>query len=76
MSQDVDYDVSSLSAISHMGIGSGKGAFTTVNQVFPELVSAGLTPVVNGGAVYMQGPHNETLSLYCVHCYQRIRGKK
>jgi len=45
-------------------------------QLVPELVSAGLSPVVNGGAVYMQGPHNETLSLYCVHCYQRIRGKK
>ncbi len=52
MSQDVDYDVSSLSAITHMGISPGKGAFTTVNQVFPELVSAGLSPVVNGGAVY------------------------
>lgn len=76
MSQDVDYDVSSLSAISHMGTGPGKGAFTTVTQDLPELVSAGLSPVVNGGAVYMQGPHNETLSLYCVHCYQRIRGKK
>ena len=68
MSQDVDYDVSSLSAIRHMGIGTGKGVFTTVNQVLPELVSAGLSPVVNGRAVYLQGSHNETLSVYCVHC--------
>ncbi len=76
MTHDVDYDVSSLSAISHMGTGPGKGVFTTVNQVLPELVSAGLSPVVNGGAVSLQGPHNETLSVYRVHCRQRLRGKK
>ena len=59
-----------------MGIGPRKGAFTTVTQDLPELVSAGVSPVVNGGAVSLQGPHNETLSVYRVHCRQRIRGKK
>jgi len=34
-----------------MGIGPGKGVFTTVNQPTPGLVSTDLSPVVNGGAV-------------------------
>lgn len=71
-----DYDVSSLSAISQMGTGPGKGVFTAVKQALQELVSAGLSPVVNGGAVSLQGPHNETLSVYRVHCRQRFCGKK
>jgi hypothetical protein len=45
------YDASSLSAISHMGIGPGKGVLTTVKQPLTGLVSADLSPVVNGGAV-------------------------
>ena len=48
---DVNYDAASLSAISHMGIGPGKGVFTTVKQPTPGLVSTDLSPVVNGGAV-------------------------
>ena len=48
---DVNYDAASLSAISHMGIGPGKGIFTTVKQPTPGLVSTDLSPVVNGGAV-------------------------
>ena len=34
-----------------MGIGPGKGVFTTVNQPLTRLGSTGLSPVVNGGAV-------------------------
>lgn len=35
---DVNYDAASLSAISHMGIGSGKGVFTAVKQpIYPGL---------------------------------------
>jgi hypothetical protein len=34
-----------------MGIGPGKGVFTTVKQSTPGLVSTDLSPVVNGGAV-------------------------
>ena len=45
------YDAASLSAISHMGIGPGKGVFTTVKQPLIRLVSTDLSPVVNGGAV-------------------------
>jgi hypothetical protein len=48
---DAHYDAASLSAISHMGIGPGKGIFTTVKQPIPRLVSTDLSPVVNGGAV-------------------------
>lgn len=59
-----------------MGTGPGKGVITTVKQALSELVSAGLSSVVNGGAVSLQGPHNETLSVYRVHCRQRIRGEK
>ena len=46
-----DYDAASLSAISQMGIGPGKGVFTTVKQPLIRLVSTDLSPVVNGGAV-------------------------
>ena len=45
------YDAVSLSAISQMGIGPGKGVFTTVKQPLTGLVSTDLSPVVNGGAV-------------------------
>jgi len=48
---DAHYDAASLSAISQMGIGPGKGIFTTVKQPIPRLVSTDLSPVVNGGAV-------------------------
>ena len=48
---DAHYDAASLSAISHMGIGPGKGVFTAVKQPTPGLVSTDLSPVVNGGAV-------------------------
>ena len=34
-----------------MGIGPGKGVFTTVKQPLIRLVSTDLSPVVNGGAV-------------------------
>ena len=34
-----------------MGIGPGKGVFTTVKQPLTGLVSTDLSPVVNGGAV-------------------------
>ena len=45
------YDAVSLSAISQMGAGPGKGVFTTVKQPLTGLVSTDLSPVVNGGAV-------------------------
>ena len=45
------YDAVSLSAISQMGIGPGKGVFTTVKQPLTGLVSTDLSPMVNGGAV-------------------------
>ncbi|HAS1811662.1 TPA: hypothetical protein I4G78_19090 [Enterobacter hormaechei subsp. xiangfangensis] len=45
------YDAVSLSAISQMGIGPGKGVYTTVKQPLTGLVSTDLSPVVNGGAV-------------------------
>ena len=45
------YDAVSLSAISQMGAGPGKGVFTTVKQPLTGLVSTDLSPVVNGVAV-------------------------
>ena len=48
---DAHYDEASLSAISQMGIGPGKGVFTTVKQANTRACVTDLSPVVNGGAV-------------------------
>ena len=48
---DAHYDTASLSAISQMGIGPGKGVFTTVKQANTRACVTDLSPVVNGGAV-------------------------
>ena len=73
---DAHYDTVSLSAISQMGIGPGKGVFTTVKQAN---IKACVHRLITGGERWsgkQQGPHNETLFMYRVHCRQRTRCKE
>ena len=70
------YYAASLSAISQMGIGPGKGVFTTVKQAN---IKACVHRLITGGERWsgkQQGPHNETLFMYRVHCRQRTRCKE
>jgi len=59
-----------------MGTGSGKGVTTTVSQA---LIRACVHRLITGGERWsglLQGPHDETLFMHCVHCRQRTRGKE
>ncbi len=70
------YYAASLSAISQMGTGPGKGVTTTVSQA-PH--RACVHRFITGGDRWsgqQQGPHSETLFMHRVHCRQRTRCKE